>query len=124
MCLANLLHAVVKSGYYAVNLAATGVVNATAVCPQNFVCEGGIPTAAGLPQDASSEAVYPCPDGMWTQEPGAMDKRQCSEFEPAYSHPPAFAAGVLRMNCPGRFTATPWAVQQLHCVKHEFPNAS
>jgi len=59
-----------KAGYQAVSFSSTGAINGTAICPQSFVCPGGVATQAGLGKRRLAQAVnatiIPCPDGTWT----------------------------------------------------------
>lgn len=73
------------AGYHAISFSTTGAINATAICPQSYVCPGGVVSQAELgmrrlAQAATSATIVPCPDGLWTQLPGATSMEQCCEF--------------------------------------------
>jgi hypothetical protein len=76
----------VAAGLYAA--AMTGpVVTATRRCPQRMWCPGGRPEAAfnaalapAVALAANESTIQQCPDGTWTQAPGAASVEQCREL--------------------------------------------
>lgn len=73
--------AVLLPGYYAA--ARTGVeITLARPCPQNYYCPGGTPLGVFNPNNPGSRNVadttlQSCPDGRWTQQPGATAATDC-----------------------------------------------
>lgn len=73
--------AVLRPGYYAA--AMTGpVITAAVLCPQKYYCAGGAPLGPFDPANPAGRnvqdlTVRPCPNGQWTQAPGASSLSQC-----------------------------------------------
>lgn len=69
--------------YMAIELE-SGYILRTRLCPQNFYCSGGSAIVAFNAANATtfgtnmSGAVL-CPDGLWTQKPGASSPNVCRE---------------------------------------------
>lgn len=75
--------AVLRPAYYALELSGSSIVR-TGVCPQNYICPGGIPLRVLNPTDLSQldpndPSVKPCPNGTWTKEYGSFSFSQCCE---------------------------------------------
>lgn len=77
--------AVLRVPFYAAAITADGTITEARVCPQNYLCPGGIPKGTFDPQqpsalNASDNTIRRCPDGLWTQDAGAYYLKQCREF--------------------------------------------
>jgi hypothetical protein len=77
--------AVLLPGYYARELASDGSVKRAALCPQKYVCPGGVPGAVFDPSNsnalpATETTIKPCANGMWTVSLGSTDPAQCCEW--------------------------------------------
>lgn len=87
-CFLYYRHAVVTRGYYASSFDTDGAVNGTTICPQGSYCPGGNQTAVTsgrrLAQTIST-GIITCPNGQWTQLPGAYTAEQCCELCMAYT---------------------------------------
>jgi len=74
--------AVLLPGYSPLNIT-EGEITATQPCPQKYYCPGGSPNAAFNPAvsvETYGTTVVPCPNGTFTQAPGASADDQCSEW--------------------------------------------
>jgi hypothetical protein len=83
--------AVLRIPFYAAAIAADGTITEARVCPQNYLCPGGIPESAFDPQQpaalsASEKTIKRCPNGLWTQDPGAYYVKQCRELTVRLAH--------------------------------------
>lgn len=75
--------AVLLPGFYATQISRPSrQITGTAVCPQGFVCKGGLPLSTFDPQDptalpTSELTIKRCAKNTWTKEIGATDAAQC-----------------------------------------------
>jgi hypothetical protein len=75
--------AVLSPGFYAA-LTNGSRITAAQTCPQKYYCPGGTPLGPFNPANPAARppqelTVVPCPDGMWTQQPGATGVSECGE---------------------------------------------
>jgi hypothetical protein len=97
--LAALVPAVLLPGYCAAAMDGSRVVTAQQ-CPYKFYCPGGTPQGAFDPASPGARpptetTVVPCPDGLWTQTPGAVGVDACGEWARGLGKASASAHGWL-----------------------------
>lgn len=88
-------HAVLVAGYYAAAMS-SGAVTEARPCPQKYFCPGGQPLQqASLPAvNALDTTLQLCPNGLWTQAPGATKALDCCKL-PGCSEPLLHVAAAV-----------------------------